>query len=122
MGGGREVLSPSQGWAVGKGTLFASLHHNITYSMFITIKINLNQLLQFVNSKRYHKNETKTLLKSIKKLEKLQTRNKKEIRTATAFKKVADKMILFNLKKKEPKTKKKNKHKEHRIYWTNKTI
>lgn len=45
--------------------------------MFITIKINLNQLLQFVNSKRYDKNKTKTLLKSIKKLEKLQTRNKK---------------------------------------------
>lgn len=94
------MLSTSQGWAVGKGTLFESLHHNITYSMFITIKINLNQLLQFVNSKRYDKNETKTLLKSIKKLEKLQTRNKKKIRTATAFKKVADKMILFNLKKK----------------------
>lgn len=94
------MLSTSQGWAAGKGTLFASLHHSITYSMFITIKINLNQLLQFVNSKRYHKNETKMLLKSIKKLEKLQTRNKKKIRTATAFKKVADKMILFNLKKK----------------------
>lgn len=75
--------------------------------MFITIKINLNQLLQFVNSKRYHKNETKTLLKSIKKPEKLQTCNKKEIRTATAFKKVADKMILFNLKKKRTQNKKK---------------
>lgn len=75
--------------------------------MFITIKINLNQLLQFVNSKRYDKNKTEMLLKSIKKLEKLQTRNnkKKKFRTATAFKKVADKMILFNLKKKEPKTK-----------------
>lgn len=67
------MLSTSQGRAVGKGTLFASLHRNITYGMFTTIKINLNQLLQFVNSKRYHKNETKTLLKSIKNLEKLQT-------------------------------------------------
>lgn len=67
------MLSTLQGRTVGKGNLFASLHHNITYSMFITIKINLNQLLQFVNSKRYHKNETKTLLISIKKMEKLQT-------------------------------------------------
>lgn len=41
--------------------------------MFMTVKINLNQLLQFVNSKRYHKTKTKMLLKSIKKLEKLQT-------------------------------------------------
>lgn len=89
------MLCTSQGRTVGKGTLLAPLHHNITYSMFITMKINLNQLLQFVNSKRYHKNETKMLLKSIKKLEKLQTHKKKN-RTATAFKKVADKMIPFN--------------------------
>ena len=67
------MLSTSQGPTLGKGTLFASLHRNITYSMFIIIKINLNQLLQFVNSKRYHKNKTKMLLQSIKKLEKLQT-------------------------------------------------
>lgn len=82
------MLSTSQGWAVGKGTLFASLHHHITYSMFITIKINLNQLLQFVNSKRYDKNKTKTLLKSIKKLEKLQTRNKKKLGQPQPLKKL----------------------------------
>lgn len=99
------MLSTSQGQTVGKGTLFASLHHNITYSMFRTIKINLNQLLQFVNSKSYHKNKTKTLLKSIKKLEKLQTRKKKKLGQPQPLKKVADKMILFNLKKKKPKTK-----------------
>lgn len=62
-----------QGRTIGKGTLFAPLHHNVTYSTFISIKMNLNQLLQFVNSKHYHKNETKTLLRSMKKLEKLQT-------------------------------------------------
>lgn len=56
--------------------------------MFITIKINLNQLLQFVNSKRYHKNETKMLLKSIKKLEKLQTRNKKKLGQPQPLKKL----------------------------------
>lgn len=57
MGEGQEVLSTSQGPTVGKGTVFAPSHHNITYSMFITIKINLNQLLQFVNSECYHKNK-----------------------------------------------------------------
>lgn len=56
------MLSTLQDWAVGKGTLLASLHRNVTYSMFVSIKMNLNQLLQFVNSKRYHKNKTKTLL------------------------------------------------------------
>lgn len=76
------------GWAVGKGTLFASLHHNITYSMFITIKINLNQLLQFVNSKPYDKNKTEMLLKSIKKLEKLQTHNKKKLGQPQPLKKL----------------------------------
>lgn len=75
--------------------------------MFITIKINLNQLLQFVNSKRYHKNETKMLIKSIRKREKLQTRKKKKLGQPQPLKKVAGKMILFNLKKKKkPKTKK----------------
>lgn len=56
------MLSTLQDWAVGKGTLLVSLHRNVTYSMFVSIKMNLNQLLQFVNSKRYHKNKTKTLL------------------------------------------------------------
>lgn len=65
--------------------------------MFITIKSNLSQLLEFVNSKRYHKTKTKTLLKSIKKLKKLQTSGeKKKLGQPQPLKKVADKMILFN--------------------------
>lgn len=63
------------------------------------------------------------LLRSIKKPEKLQThkKKKKKLGQPQPLKKVAGKMILFNLKKKK-ETPNKKKHKEHRIYWTNKTI